>query len=39
MAAFYVVMGVAVLAVSLVTNYQYSPKRPGRPGSTRPVTA
>jgi hypothetical protein len=26
-AAFYVVMGVAVLAVSLVTNYQYSPKR------------
>ena len=27
MAAFYVVMGLAVLAVSLVTNYQYSPKR------------
>ena len=27
LAAFYVVMGVAVLAVSLVTNYQYSPKR------------
>ena len=27
MAVFYVVMGVAVLAVSLVTNYQYSPKR------------
>ncbi len=26
-AAFYVVMGVAVLAVSLITNYQYSPKR------------
>jgi hypothetical protein len=26
-AAFYVVMGVAVLAVSLVTNYQYSDKR------------
>ena len=26
-AAFYVVMGIAVLAVSLVTNYQYSPKR------------
>jgi len=25
--AFYVVAGVAVLAVSLVTNYQYSPKR------------
>ena len=27
MAAFYVVMGIAVLAVSLITNYQYSPKR------------
>ena len=26
-AAFYVVMGVAVLAVSLITNYQYSDKR------------
>jgi uncharacterized membrane protein len=26
-AAFYVVIGIAVLAVSLVTNYQYSPKR------------
>ena len=26
-AAFYVVMGLAVLAVSLITNYQYSPKR------------
>ena len=25
--AFYIVMGIAVLAVSLVTNYQYSPKR------------
>jgi hypothetical protein len=25
--AFYVVGGIAVLAVSLVTNYQYSPKR------------
>jgi len=24
---FYVVMGLAVLAVSLITNYQYSPKR------------
>jgi len=24
---FYVVMGAAVLAVSLITNYQYSPKR------------
>jgi hypothetical protein len=27
LAAFYVVAGLAVLAVSLVTNYQYSPKR------------
>jgi SPW repeat len=27
MAAFYVAMGAAVLAVSLITNYQYSPKR------------
>ena len=27
LAAFYVVAGVAVLAVSLVTNYQYSPQR------------
>src|SRR3954449_10748826 len=27
LSAFYVVAGVAVLAVSLVTNYQYSPKR------------
>jgi hypothetical protein len=40
LAAFYVVMGVAVLAVSLITNYQYSPKRAGDSvGSTRPVTA
>jgi len=31
MAAFYVVMGVAVLAVSLITNYQYSPKREWTP--------
>jgi hypothetical protein len=27
MTAFYVAAGVAVLAVSLITNYQYSPKR------------
>jgi hypothetical protein len=27
LATFYVVMGVAVLAVSLITNYQYSPRR------------
>ena len=25
--AFYIVMGIAVLAVSLITNYQYSPKQ------------
>jgi len=30
--AFYVVAGIAVLAVSLVTNYQYSPKREWVPG-------
>ena len=29
--AFYVVAGVAVLAVSLITNYQYSPKRDWAP--------
>ena len=39
-AAFYVVMGLAVLAVSLITNYQYSPKRAGDGvGTARPVTA
>jgi hypothetical protein len=27
LSAFYVVAGIAVLAVSLITNYQYSPKR------------
>ena len=27
LAAFYIAAGVAVLAVSLITNYQYSPKR------------
>ena len=37
-AAFYVVMGVAVLAVSLVTNYQYSDKREWA-GSGSPQTA
>ena len=37
-AAFYVVMGIAVLAVSLITNYQYSPKRQAHPGAA-PVTA
>jgi hypothetical protein len=39
MAAFYVVMGVAVLAVSLITNYQYSPKRNVAPGTSSPATA
>ena len=29
MAAFYVAAGAAVLATSLITNYQYSPKRAG----------
>ena len=38
LAAFYVVAGIAVLAVSLVTNYQYSPKRESV-GAARPVTA
>lgn len=31
LAAFYVVVGVAVLAVSLITNYQYSDKREWAP--------
>ena len=35
--AFYVVAGIAVLAVSLITNYQYSDKREWSP--TRAVTA
>jgi hypothetical protein len=40
MAVFYVVMGAAVLAVSLITNYQYSPKRAGNEiGRGSPVTA
>jgi len=38
MAVFYVVMGVAVLAVSLITNYQYSPKRQATTQAT-PATA
>ena len=37
LAAFYVIAGLAVLAVSLVTNYQYSPKRDLAHGSA--VTA
>src|SRR5438046_2719810 len=31
--AFYIVAGIAVLAVSLITNYQYSPKREWVAGS------
>jgi hypothetical protein len=33
--ALYVVLGIAVLAVSLVTNYQYSPKRTSAPLAAR----
>src|SRR5207237_3355175 len=36
--AFYVVAGIAVLAVSLITNYQYSPKREWS-GTTAPSPA
>jgi hypothetical protein len=40
LAVFYVVMGVAVVAVSLITNYQNSPKRADASMSTaRPVAA
>jgi hypothetical protein len=35
--AFYIVAGIAVLAVSLITNYQYSDKREWSP--SRAVTA
>src|SRR5207253_3333950 len=31
LAAFYIVAGIAVLGVSLITNYQYSPKRSWAP--------
>ncbi len=37
LSVFYIVMGVAVLAVSLITNYQYSDKREWSP--SRAVTA
>jgi hypothetical protein len=36
LSAFYIVAGIAVLAVSLITNYQYSPKRSWQ---ARPTTA
>ena len=39
LAAFYVAAGVAVLAVSLVTNYQYSPRRLWAPGASQPQAA
>ena len=37
--AFYIVAGVAVLAVSLITNYQYSPKREWASTSAAPSPA
>ncbi len=37
--AFYIVAGLAVLAVSLITNYQYSPRRQWAAGATRAQTA
>jgi hypothetical protein len=33
LSAFYIVAGLAVLAVSLITNYQYSPKRNAVPAT------
>ena len=38
LSVFYIAAGVAVLAVSLITNYQYSPKRAAAPAhETQPV--
>src|SRR5438067_9387849 len=37
LAAFYVAAGIAVLAVSLITNYQYSPKRSWAAASPNPA--
>ncbi len=37
LAAFYVVAGLAVLAVSLITNYQYGPDREWSPSAPRPA--
>ncbi len=37
LAAFYTVGGIAVLAVSLITNYQYSPKRSLTAAVSNPV--
>jgi SPW repeat len=36
LAVVYIVLGVAVLAVSLITNYQYSPKRASSGGVSAP---
>ena len=36
---FYIVAGIAVLAVSLITNYQYSPKREWAAEPAAPATA
>ena len=37
--AFYVAAGIAVLAVSMITNYQYSPKREWAPQGASPSPA
>src|SRR3989440_12154109 len=37
LAAFYVAGGIAVLGVSLITNYQYSPKRSLAPAASNPA--
>lgn len=37
--AFYVAAGVAVLSVSLITNYQYSPRRQWAPGASQAQAA
>ena len=37
--AFYLVAGLAVLAVSLITNYQYGPRRQWAPGAAQAQTA
>ena len=37
--AFYIAAGAAVLGVSLITNYQYSPNREWAPGSSAPAPA
>ena len=39
LSAFYVVMGIAVAAVSLITNYQYSDKREWNTPTSTPVAA